>query len=150
MPCLPPEYRQYPGNLFSPLTYLNTSSECPAFGATPKRPLESDFYENSQVFDWMNTRNSSANFIYGDILGTFDELVAQLVHALTGDNSTTSIPSSWESSMIASLLKTNQKVMDIYCNLMNCGNELSEQYEWVPAYPFFAENHNSVLNAQCH
>ena len=137
----------YRGQDVGIMSSLNTNSEHSAFWAAPKRPLESDFYENSQVFDWMNTRNSSANFIYGDILGTFDELMAQLVHTLIGDDSTTSIPNSWESSIIASSLKTNQKVMDIFCNLLNCSNELSEQYEWVPTYPFFAENYNSVLNA---
>ena len=126
---------------------LNTSSEYSAFWATPKRPLESDFYENGKVFDWMNIRKSSSNFIYGDILGTFDELMTQLVHTLIGDNSTTSVPNCWENSVIVRSLKTNQKVMDIFCNLLNCSNEISEQYEWEPIYPFFAESYNSVLNA---
>lgn len=137
----------YRGQDIGIMSSLDTSSEYSAFWATPKRPLESDFYENSQVFDWMNARNSSANFIYGDILGTFDELMTQLVHTLIGDDSTTSIPNCWEDNMIVSSLKTNQKVMDIFCNLLDCSNELSEQYEWVPTYPFFAENYNSVLNA---
>ena len=126
---------------------LDKSSEYSAFWATPKRPLESDFYENSQVFDWMKARKSSSNFVYGDILGTFDELMTQLVHTLIGDDSITSIPDCWESSMIVSSLKTNQKVMDIFCNLLKCSDELSEQYEWASIYPFFAEDYNSVLNA---
>jgi len=126
---------------------LDTSSEYSAFWAAPKRPLESDFYENSQVFDWMNARKSSSNFIYGDILGTFDELMTQLVHTLIGNNSITTIPDCWESSMIVSSLETNQKVMDIFCNLLKCSDELSEQYEWVPIYPFFAKDYKNVLNA---
>lgn len=126
---------------------LDTSSEYSAFWATPKKPLESDFYENSQVFDWMKARNSSSNFIYGDILGTFDELMTQLVYTLIGDDTISVIPDYWESSMIASSLKTNQKVMDIFCNLLKCSNDLSEQYEWMPMYPFFAKDYKSVLNA---
>ena len=126
---------------------LDTSSEYSAFWAAPNRPIESDFYENSQVFEWMNMRNSTANFIYGDILGTFDGLMTQLVHTLIGDASTTDVPNCWESNMIVSSIKTNQKVMDIFCNLLDCSNELSEQYEWIPTYPFFAEDYNSVLNA---
>lgn len=137
----------YRGQDVGIMSSLDTNSEYSAFWAAPRRPLESDFYDNSQVFNWMNTRNSSANFIYGDILGTFDELMTQLVHTLIGDDSTANIPSSWESSIIVSSLKTNQKVMDIFCNLLNCSNELSEQYEWAPIYPFFAEDYNSVLNA---
>lgn len=126
---------------------LDKSSEYSAFWAAPKRPLESDFYENSQVFDWMNSRESSSNFIYGDILGTFDELMTQIFHTLIGDDSITTIPDYWESSMIVSSLKTNQKVMDIFCNLLKCSKDLSEQYEWMPIYPFFAEDYKSVLNA---
>lgn len=126
---------------------LDTSSEYSAFWAAPKRPLESDFYENSHVFDWMNARKSSSNFIYGDILGTFDELMTQLFNALIGEDSISTIPDYWESSIIVSSLKTNQKVMDIFCNLLKCSNDLSEQYEWKSVYPFFAENYKSVLNA---
>ena len=126
---------------------LDTSSEHSAFWATPKRPLESDFYENAHVFEWMNVRKSSSNFIYGDILGTFDGLMAQLVYTLIGDNSVATIPDYWENSMIVSSLKTNQKVIDIFCNLLKCSKDLSEQYEWMPIYPFFAEDYKSVLNA---
>lgn len=126
---------------------LDASSEYSAFWATPKRPLESDFFENSKVFDWMSMRKSSSNFIYGDILGTFDELMTQLVHVLIGDDNTINAPNCWENSIIINSLKTNQKVMEIFCNLLNCSNELSEQFEWKPLYPFFAENYNSVLNA---
>lgn len=126
---------------------LDTSSEYSAFWANPKRPIEYDFYENSSIFDWMNMRKSSSNFIYGDILGSFDELMTQLAHTLIGEDLTPNLPYSWESSIIVSSLKTNQKVMDIFCNLLNCSKELSEQYEWEPTYPFFAENYNSVLNA---
>lgn len=137
----------YRGQDIGVMCSLDTNSEYSAFWATPKRPLESDFYENSQVFEWMNARKSSANFIYGDILGTFDELMTQLVYTLIGDDSTTSIPDCWSSSMIVSSLKTNQKVMDIFCNLLKCSDELSKQYEWKSIYPFFAENYTSVLNA---
>lgn len=137
----------YRGQDVGIMSSLDTSSEYSAFWAAPKRPLESDFYENSLVFDWMNIRNSSANFIYGDVLGTFDELMTQLVHTLIGGDTTVNIPDCWDSSIIVNSLKTNKKVMDIFCNLLNCSNELSEQYEWAPIYPFFAEDYNSVLNA---
>lgn len=137
----------YRGQDVGVMCSLDTNSEYSAFWAAPKRPLESDFYENSKVFDWMSMRKSTSNFIYGDILGTFDELMTQLVHVLIGDDSTISIPNCWENSTIISSLKTNQKVMEIFCNLLNCSNELSEQFEWEPIYPFFAENYNSVLNA---
>lgn len=142
--CLVCGYRgQDAGIMYS----LDTSSEYSAFWATPKRPLESDLYENSQVHDWMNARKSSSNFIYGDILGTFDELMTQLCCTLIGDDSISAIPDYWDSSMIVSSLKTNQKVMDIFCNLLKCSNDLSEQYEWTPIYPFFAEDYKNVLNA---
>lgn len=142
--CLVCGYRgQDAGIMYS----LDTSSEYSAFWATPKRPLESDFYENSQVFDWMNARKSSSNYIYGDILGTFDELMTQLFYTLIDDGTISAIPDCWESSMIVSSLKTNEKVMDIFCNLLKCSGDLSEQYQWMPIYPFFAENYKSVLNA---
>ena len=137
----------YRGQDVGIMSSLDTSTEYSAFWATPKKPLESDFLENSRVYDWMRTRKSTSNFIYGDILGTFDELMTQLVQVLIGDDLTISIPICWENSIIVSSLKTNQKVTDIFCNLLKCSNELSDQYEWKPIYPFFAENYDSVLKA---
>lgn len=126
---------------------LSTCSDYTAFWAAPNRPSEFDYFENSNIYDWMQARNSKENFIYGDILGSFDQLMQKLVEILIGTDNNTFLPNCWENNIVTNSIKVNEKSINIFCNLVRCSEDLSKNYEWHPLYPFYAENYQSVLDA---
>lgn len=126
---------------------LSMESEYTSFWASPRRPSEINHFETHHIYNWMNSRNSNNNFIYGDILGNFDTLMQKLAESLLGAESRSFLPNYWENNLIANSMQVNEKIVNIFCNIVNCSDVISEEYNWQPMYPFYAENYKSVLNA---
>ncbi len=137
----------YRGQDLGVMKSLSQSKDYASFWASPTRPSEYDYFETSNIYSWMQLRNSKSNFIYGDILGSFDDLMKQLVEQLIGTETGSFLPNFWENNIIVDSIKVNEKTLSIFCDLINCSEKLSQNYKWQIIYPFYAENYQNVLNA---
>ena len=126
---------------------LNKESKLSSFWSSPHLPLSSDKYETEKIFSWMKNRDSENNFIYGDQLGTFDELMTQLAYSLLGRETNDILPNYWSKNIITQSLEMNKKAINIFTNILSCSNELYKKYKWEKKYPFYAEKYETVLDA---
>src|ERR1700752_3740611 len=64
----------YAGQDYGIMSALCAEPHYNAFWASPRPPTYDEEYHYAAVLDWMQSRNSRSNFLFGDTLGRFDEL----------------------------------------------------------------------------
>ncbi|MCL2441458.1 MAG: SIR2 family protein [Treponema sp.] len=126
---------------------LDTNSDYVVYWATPQKPLKDDIYGTKYIYDWISARGSESNFIYGNELGKFDDLMKNLVKALIENENELIFTNQWEKNTISETIQINHRVFSIFQQLLNCSSSLRNEYEWKKQFPFYSKDYETTLNA---
>lgn len=131
------------------MSCLDASVGYNVFWSSPRKPPKEDVFENGPIYEWLSSRSSENNFIYGDEFGTFDSLMEQLYKHLIEDSKSYVVVNiaSWSKNTISDAIQINSRVHSIFISLLRCSETLRSEYEWNVKYPFYSKDYKTTLNA---
>jgi len=141
----------YRGQDIGLLNALDQRKDYSAYWAAPKKPEQLDSYENKRIYDWMDQRGSSANFLYGDTYGKFDTLFQQLKAALIQEEEREKqakidyFESAWKTSSFFSLFHLNQRFLELFRYLHRLLAKVVQEDAWRITGPYYAFDFQSLL-----
>jgi len=125
---------------------LEKNSDYNVFWASPKKPIKDDVYGTKDIYDWLSARNSESNFIYGNDIGNFDNLMGSLVCNLIEGKNIIGIM-QWKFNTICETLQINKRVFSIFQQLLQCSASIRQQYKWQKRFPFYSNDYETTLSA---
>ena len=136
---------------------LDKTPNYATYWASPKKPMKSNVFENQMLYDWMKSRNSESNFIFGDTLGKFDDLMERIcinLELIDGESvkGLDFGPESagillWKKSTVSKAICINERVYSMFLQLLQSSSELREEHEWRREFPFYSKDYETTLNA---
>ena len=126
---------------------LDKSSGYSVYWVSPRKPMKEDAYDNHHIYNWLSARRSEGNFIYGDDLGYFDNLMEKLCLVLLENHELTDSFTVWDKNTISEAIRINERVNSIFHSVLKCSDSLRSEYEWCIKFPFYAKNYETILNA---
>lgn len=142
----------YRGQDIGLLNALDQRKDYSAYWAAPQKPEQLDSYENKRIYDWMDQRGSSANFLYGDSYGKFDTLFQQLKTALIQEEEKEKqtkinyFEAAWKTSSFFSLFCLNQRFLKLFRYLHRLLATMVQEDAWRITEPYYAFDFQSLLD----
>lgn len=141
----------YRGQDIGLLNALDQRKDYSAYWAAPQKPEQLDSYENKRVYDWMDQRGSSANFLYGDTYGKFDTLFQHLKAALIQEEEKENqakidyFETAWKASSFFPLFYLNQRFLELFRYLHQLLAKAVQEDAWRITEPYYAFDFQSLL-----
>ena len=137
----------YSGQDIGVMNAISKTSGHSIFWVSPDKPNEENGFDTRKIYQLLEKRNSSKNFIFGSELGLFDNLMSFLVKEILNTEPIHLLPNIWKKSIISKNLSVNSKVLCMFENILLKSEELVDTYNKKIKSPFFTIRYKSVLNA---
>lgn len=129
-----------------------SSTDYNVFWSSLERPDPYNSYQNEMIYDWMQSRRSNNNFLFGSTYGNFDSLMTELVDYLCvyQEKNDNTKKSGWEKTTIFRTIKLNERLKNIFLLLIEQSKKIANNRNWISRFPHYSSNYSELLNAYLH
>lgn len=118
-----------------------------AFWSNPQVPTYDEEYYFSPIIDWMQSRNSRSNYLFGESLGFFESLFSRIDENLSHHTVSALVKNGGTASgdAILSLLQTSRRLMEAYDLLRHTIEKVAKNWGGPLQPPFSAPSTEEAL-----
>lgn len=144
----------YRGQDIGLMNSLNTKNEYAAYWIDISQFDNIDVYTTKCIFNFMEHRASSGNFLYGKEFGDFNGIITKLSKALINPSYSTVLKSKefhlsniWKTTSIVEMLRIYTRVYEIFLDILEISADTQKQLVWDVNNSFYAKNYNECLDS---
>lgn len=133
---------------------LHATAKYHAFWVNLDLPDRGDAFTAWPVYDWMNNRNASENFLYGEGYGRFDDCMEALASELLDKRNRllslappSSLPAPWKDSVIGERLRQNQRLTELFSLLLEHLAAAAQRRQPQARPPQFSADYTRLMSA---
>ncbi len=111
-----------------------------------------DPFRTSQVFSFMNRRQSRNNFLSGKEFGDFDSLLSKLKNFLFSPDTSTLIKSKethlnkwWTNTSIIELISVYGRLYELFLDLLKVTHSVQRKLRWKVDFPSYSKSYEDLL-----